>query len=290
MNSADLNKLEIGPGLKFTFALLIALILVGNGVLLWQFRLARLQTERLEDVSQELIGVLRLQVSLLSVHQRLDELAQSKDAGGIAAESEPLRRNLLEEAQGEMTALTRLPYETHVEPEFQPTLQAIEITLPTQLDAIDGLASSGDWKALRLRLDNELKPVESLCASLVGGTDQEVRAELALAVADMRRAQLRIFVVVQATAISTFFVAAVLGGAVTRRIIILRVNERVAERTRIARDLHDTMLQSFQGLMLHFQTGIDLLPERPVEARKTLEIAVDRADQAINEGRDAVQG
>jgi signal transduction histidine kinase len=65
---------------------------------------------------------------------------------------------------------------------------------------------------------------------------------------------------------------------------------RVNERTRIARELHDTLLQSLQGLMLHFQTGIDLLPGRPVEARKILDIAVDRADQAINEGRDAVQG
>ena len=65
---------------------------------------------------------------------------------------------------------------------------------------------------------------------------------------------------------------------------------RVNERTRIARELHDTLLQSLQGLMLHFQTGIDLLPGRPAEARKALEIAVDRADQAINEGRDTVQG
>ena len=70
----------------------------------------------------------------------------------------------------------------------------------------------------------------------------------------------------------------------------MRLEERVGERTRIARDLHDTLLQSFQGLMLHFQTGIDLLPGRPAEAQKTLEIAIDRADQAIAEGRDAVQG
>jgi len=70
----------------------------------------------------------------------------------------------------------------------------------------------------------------------------------------------------------------------------MRLEERVSERTRIARDLHDTLLQSFQGLMLHFQTGIDLLSVRPGEARKTLEIALDRADQAIAEGRDAVQG
>jgi signal transduction histidine kinase len=70
----------------------------------------------------------------------------------------------------------------------------------------------------------------------------------------------------------------------------MTLEARVSERTRIARDLHDTLLQSFQGLMLHFQTGIDLLPGRPAEARKTLEIAIDRADQAIAEGRDAVQG
>src|SRR5579864_5345254 len=70
----------------------------------------------------------------------------------------------------------------------------------------------------------------------------------------------------------------------------MRLEARVNERTRIARDLHDTLLQSFQGLMLHFQTGIDLLPGRPAEARKTLETAIDRADQAIAEGRDAVQG
>jgi len=70
----------------------------------------------------------------------------------------------------------------------------------------------------------------------------------------------------------------------------MTLEARVSERTRIARELHDTLLQSFQGLMLHFQTGIDLLPGRPAEARKTLETAIDRADQAIAEGRDAVQG
>jgi ligand-binding sensor domain-containing protein len=40
----------------------------------------------------------------------------------------------------------------------------------------------------------------------------------------------------------------------------VRLEERVGERTRIARELHDTLLQSFQGLMLHLQAGIDLLP------------------------------
>ena len=69
-----------------------------------------------------------------------------------------------------------------------------------------------------------------------------------------------------------------------------RLEERVAERTRIARDLHDTLLQSFQGLLLRFQTVQELFPTRPAEAQKTLESAIDQTARAITEGREAVQG
>jgi signal transduction histidine kinase/ligand-binding sensor domain-containing protein len=69
-----------------------------------------------------------------------------------------------------------------------------------------------------------------------------------------------------------------------------RLDERVAERTRIARDLHDTLLQSFQGLLLRFQTVHELLPQRPTDAKETLASAIDRTAQAITEGREAVQG
>jgi signal transduction histidine kinase/ligand-binding sensor domain-containing protein len=66
----------------------------------------------------------------------------------------------------------------------------------------------------------------------------------------------------------------------------LRFEERVGERTRIARELHDTLLQSFQGLMLRFQVVDDLLP--PGKAKEQLELSLERADQAIAEGRRAV--
>lgn len=69
--------------------------------------------------------------------------------------------------------------------------------------------------------------------------------------------------------------------------LTLQFEERLAERTRIARELHDTLLQSFQGLMLHFQAANDLLPAGA--AKEALEKALDRADQAIAEGRDAIQ-
>ncbi len=65
---------------------------------------------------------------------------------------------------------------------------------------------------------------------------------------------------------------------------------RVAERTRIARDLHDTLLQRFNGLLLQFQAASNLLPDRPRESKQVLTGAIDQVAEAITEGRDAVQG
>jgi signal transduction histidine kinase len=68
----------------------------------------------------------------------------------------------------------------------------------------------------------------------------------------------------------------------------IRLEERVNERTRIARELHDSLLQGFQGLMFRLQAVRDLLPDRPMEAAEELEGALDRGDRAIVEGREAV--
>jgi signal transduction histidine kinase/ligand-binding sensor domain-containing protein len=70
----------------------------------------------------------------------------------------------------------------------------------------------------------------------------------------------------------------------------MRMEERVNERTRIARDLHDTLLQSFQGVLLKFHAVSFMLPDRPAEAGKMLEGVIEQARQSIAEGRDAVQG
>lgn len=66
----------------------------------------------------------------------------------------------------------------------------------------------------------------------------------------------------------------------------VRLEGRLAERERIARELHDTLLQSFQGLMLRLQVVYELLP--PGKAKEQLEQSLERGDQAIAEGRRAV--
>jgi len=69
----------------------------------------------------------------------------------------------------------------------------------------------------------------------------------------------------------------------------IRLEERVDERTRIARELHDTLLQSFQGLIPVFQTARNLLPGRADRAAEVLDEGLHDAGDAIVEGRNAIQ-
>jgi signal transduction histidine kinase len=68
----------------------------------------------------------------------------------------------------------------------------------------------------------------------------------------------------------------------------IRLEERVNERTRIARELHDTLLQSFQGVMLKLYSVRSMVG--PAETRQRFDALLEQGQQAINEGRDAVQG
>ena len=286
MKLADFN---IGRDLRLTFAILIGLILGGNALLLWQFRSARLQTERLTGVSQQMFEVLRLQPSVLAFHQQLDELLKSRDARHLVAEGGPLRRTLLQQTQRTRNALTQLPPEIRIDPAFLPTLETIELTLPSQLDTALALAASGDWDAVSLRLAKQLNPIETETADLVESLDREVSGELAQAVANMRSVQSRINILVPATAICTFFIAAFFGRAVTRRVILLRTEERINERMRIARDFHDTLLQNFHGVLMML-SAVSYRIKDPPEAKEQLETIVKHVRKAVNEGRDAVQG
>jgi signal transduction histidine kinase len=67
------------------------------------------------------------------------------------------------------------------------------------------------------------------------------------------------------------------------------IGTRLEERERIARELHDTLLQGFQGLMLRFQAVMKTTLSDPKTAHQMLEKALDRADEVLLEGRQRVR-
>lgn len=66
-----------------------------------------------------------------------------------------------------------------------------------------------------------------------------------------------------------------------------RLEARVHERERIARDLHDTLLQSMQGLIMRINSAVVQMPEHEA-SRENLREALGEAQQALIEGRDRV--
>jgi signal transduction histidine kinase len=73
---------------------------------------------------------------------------------------------------------------------------------------------------------------------------------------------------------------------VTQRIRLLS-EERSRERVKIARDLHDTLLQGIHGLMLRFHFAAQKVTERT--QREELEGALEFADRLLTEGRERVR-
>ena len=70
--------------------------------------------------------------------------------------------------------------------------------------------------------------------------------------------------------------------------IKIRLHERFEERDRIARELHDTLIQGFQGLVLRFDAIHRQIPMGLADVRRDMEDAISRAEEVISEGRDRV--
>ena len=71
--------------------------------------------------------------------------------------------------------------------------------------------------------------------------------------------------------------------------IRVRAEERAEERITIDRDLHDTLLQGVQGLLLTFHTAAERVPGDHV-SKQALDRALATAERIILEGRDRVKG
>lgn len=74
----------------------------------------------------------------------------------------------------------------------------------------------------------------------------------------------------------------------SRRLLHERYQVTLAERTRMAQELHDTLLQGFLGVTLHLHSLHNLLGNSHTEAAEALDRVLELADHALREGRESV--
>src|SRR6202163_586680 len=181
------GRFNIGPRLILGFVFIILSMLAADVVVLWQFHLVRTQAERLNGIDQKLVAVLRVHTSLLVFRDRLEELADSQDVGRLVAEGGLLRTAVLEDIRRAMSALSLPTSDLRRDPTILPTLRVIQSALPSQLEAITTLAASGDWRAVHLRLSNQVRPLEYLASALVEKVEHEASEQQAETVLNIRR-------------------------------------------------------------------------------------------------------
>jgi C4-dicarboxylate-specific signal transduction histidine kinase len=227
--SPVLYRFNIGRHLALCFALLIGMMVVCDGVLLWQLREVRSQVEVLKGVDGELIEVLRVHGELFSFYERLSHAARSEDPDQLIAVSEALRSGVLGEMQRTEAAFSHWPSAVKVDETVLPTIETIENTLLSHLDAIRALATSGEWADVRSRTDDQVQRLEFLSSQLVKDVARDVEDQRTQAALNIAIVERRIVFTAIVTGFVTLFTAAFFGWATALRIIELQGEAR-AER------------------------------------------------------------
>ena len=214
-----LSRFNIGPRLRVCFLAILGLMAIGDALLAWQLRMLKVQADRLAAVDQELIALLRFQESLHRFYNRLNDLVKSEDKAELLSEVETLRKSLNDDSNRTQVLFEHVGADAKLGAIASPIIESVQSALPYQLEAVRGLADSGDWTAIHERLLRQIHPLEILSADLVKTVDEDVATERAEADSRIRSAQNRILLIFVMSASSTLLIAAVLGVGITRSVI-----------------------------------------------------------------------
>ena len=179
---------------------------------------------------------MRVHGELFSFYERLSHAARSEDQDQFIAVSEALRSGVLEETQRTEATFRHLPPTVKVDETVLPTIETIENTLLSHLDAIKALASSGEWADVRSRTDDQVQRLEYLSSQLVKDVAGDVEEQRTHAASHIEIVERRIILTAIVTGFVTLFTAAFFGWATALRIIELREEAR-AEREQTEAEL-----------------------------------------------------
>ncbi len=218
-NAPFVSRVNINARLILCFALIFLLMLFAGGMLLWQSHVIGVQANRLKQIDEQLIEVMRVHDVLLSFLNKSGELAQARDLIRLQREAPAIRNQLDDSLEHTQEVFRRIQPENILDPTILPTLEAIQSPLPSQADSFSALASAGDWDAVRDRVDQEVESIGNLSAQLVDTVNRDVESKRSEAKKNIEQAEHRTLYTVTGAAGATLILAAFLGFIVTRSIV-----------------------------------------------------------------------
>jgi len=218
MNLIKTIRLTIRLRLVLSFVLVVLLILAGAGVALWEFDTIRVHSERLYQVDLQSDSVLRVHLGVVTFRDRLGTLAATHSKDRVISEAESMRQSVLADADLARHAFHADSLGTQANAVMLDSLSTITDALNAQTDSIKDLAEAGDWEALELRLNSQVRDISTMTGSLTESMDTEVTAERATMRQEIARVVRNGVLTVVFTGLAIVALATLLGYSLTRRI------------------------------------------------------------------------
>ena len=213
------RDISIGKRLAACFVAIIVLMIVADGLAVWQFRRVESSTERLRKSDQTLQAVVRVHVDMGSFRDRVAVMANSQETHEFAKDTASLREKFLDDVERARRMVIASP-ELDENSTTSSALETLRTALPAQLDTVNELANAGDWTAVRLRLAHQIQDLRELSLSQVEKLDEQMGQAQSAALETTRQARRNLFIVVPIAALLTLLAAAVLGWYLTRSITV----------------------------------------------------------------------
>jgi formate hydrogenlyase transcriptional activator len=213
------RDISIGKRLAACFVAIIVLMIVADGLAVWQFRRMESSTERLRKADQTLQAVVRVHIDMGSFRDRVAVMANSQETHEFAKDTASLREKFLDDVDRARRMVIASP-ELDENSTTSSALETLRTALPAQLDTVNELANAGDWAAVRLRLAHQIQDLRELSLSEVEKLDDQLGQAQSASLETTRQARRNLFIVVPLAALLTLLAAIVLGWYLTRSITV----------------------------------------------------------------------
>ncbi|HEY6369401.1 MAG TPA: ATP-binding protein [Candidatus Sulfotelmatobacter sp.] len=217
MPEAHPKQSSISSLLVLSFASVGMLMILGGIISLWQLNFIRERAQYLYQTDKPARAVLRVHSDFLNFQRELLPLSNAQDAARFEVEGNRLLLAFSNDVEQATEAVRALPAGTQRDSE-RSSLETVRALFAGQVESLIGLAKSGDWVGVRLRLASRMPMIGELSESLVHDIDAIVEIEKQIGLEDIRQAQIRTNWTLGIAGISSLVLAALLGVAVTKRI------------------------------------------------------------------------
>ena len=214
------HRLTIRARLILSFVAVAFLILSTGAVALWQFRTIRVQLDRLNQVDLQSVTVLRVHLDVLTFRDRLQTLAATRSSDRVISEADSMRASALADIEKARQALQPDLSSPRQSTVVLDSLSTISDALNAQTEAIKKLAEAGDWDALQLRLDRQVRDIALNTGGLTESINQDVAAERDSMRQEISQVIRNGVLTVVFTGLAIVGLAAMLGFSLTRSIVL----------------------------------------------------------------------